>query len=374
MTNKLYTLSFGLVTMAFSVFSYGESALRVACYDDNEGAKIYVNNKLRGNCPIDIFVPGGEIQLKAVKPVDRDHSRFFETSFYLPDDSAKSIEVLLSAPQITQAGAERRENERLARIRNEASEALTQARAGDTSAMEKMATYYTSGHGVAVDHKKAAYWKDKRKEALNERHAKKLLSLATNNDPASIEELAELYRNGIGVKRDISEAEKWEQKLVYAVRNLAEQGDIIAMRKLASLYEQGKGTEQNNTMAEEWLTKAQLAEKAEQERLAKIEKDNETRQEIEDISYMSATDAIMSDDGLMDSENPLEISSTLVISSLAIITDIVIAPFKMSTYIKLQQDLSARPAEWNNPDSMVAKAYRQQQQKAQDSTVVASAN
>ena len=74
---------------------HADSALRIACDGPNEGATVYINGKYKGECPTDLFLSPGDKKLRVVKKVGNEYEKIFEKNFYLVDDSAKKIEVLL---------------------------------------------------------------------------------------------------------------------------------------------------------------------------------------------------------------------------------------------------------------------------------------
>lgn len=345
----------GCIPLFFSSLSYGESALRVACYDDNEGAKVFINDQLRGNCPIDLFVPGGDIKLKAVKNVDRDRARFFETSFYLPDDSAKSIEVLLSGPQITKAGEERQRNERLAKEKSRAQETLTRARDGDLEAMYQMVSYYREGYGVAKDSAKSIYWSNKYTETKQQIRAKTLLAEAENGNLSSMEELVSVYKEGKGVAKDLEAAKRWADSVIEAWEAKAQSGDIEAMQKLSEIYQDGHLVEKNLALAEDWSGKASKLESE----IAEYERQQNVQERLDDIEFFHMS--IESTKNLI--EEPYMVFTWSVVTPTALVFDLTSMPVSSTELYQLKQELGARPAQWDNPDSMVAKAYALKKQK-----------
>ena len=78
---------------------------------------------------------------------------------------------------------------------------------------------------------------------------KRLESLAKRGDLVSQIELANAYRNGIGVTQDYKTAVKW-YKLA------AEQGNPLALYNLGRLYYLGKGVPENLVYAHMWAQQA----------------------------------------------------------------------------------------------------------------------
>lgn len=81
------------------------SMLRITCEGDNAGAAVYINGKLKGECPLDMKVPVGKIKLRATKPSDEDHeARVFEQEIYMGEGVAKKVELRLGEGELTAAG------------------------------------------------------------------------------------------------------------------------------------------------------------------------------------------------------------------------------------------------------------------------------
>ena len=78
---------------------------------------------------------------------------------------------------------------------------------------------------------------------------KALLEAANNNDPGAQVKLAEMYRKGRGVERDLFAALEWYQKA-------AAEGDADAQFHLGDMYKEGLGVEKNNALAIKWFRKA----------------------------------------------------------------------------------------------------------------------
>lgn len=155
------------------------SLLRVACEGPDARAEVTVNGVFKGECPLDIQVDPGAIQLRVVKRIDADRERVHADDFRIGDGVVKKIDVALSAPRLN-VDAQRRENERLARERAEArqreqarelaraaQEQLDRERveaerrlveAGDADAMLALADRYATGSGVAKNDAQAKSW------------------------------------------------------------------------------------------------------------------------------------------------------------------------------------------------------------------------
>jgi hypothetical protein len=132
--------------------------IRVACDGDNARAEIFVNDKSKGDCPVDIQAQEGVQVLRAVKPVDQKTERVFEETFRLAAGTAKRIEVQLSKPVLTRAALA--EQARFREVERKDFEALlAKAKAGDMHAQFDLARIYDKGN-LAVEPKstQALYW------------------------------------------------------------------------------------------------------------------------------------------------------------------------------------------------------------------------
>jgi TPR repeat protein len=78
---------------------------------------------------------------------------------------------------------------------------------------------------------------------------KALIEAANNNELDAQVTLAEMYRKGRGVERDLITAAQWYEKA-------ASEGDAEAQFNLGDMYKQGVGVEKNNALAIKWLRKA----------------------------------------------------------------------------------------------------------------------
>ena len=147
-----------LVVPATSRAQGNTGLIRVACDGDNARAEIFVNDKSKGDCPVDIQAQEGVQVLRAVKPVDQKTERVFEETFRLAAGTAKRIEVQLSKPVLTRAALA--EQARLREVERKDFEALlAKAKAGDMYAQFDLARIYDKGN-LAVEPKstQALYW------------------------------------------------------------------------------------------------------------------------------------------------------------------------------------------------------------------------
>src|SRR5450830_238441 len=70
--------------------------LRVTCDDDDVGAEVFINNKFKGECPLDIKIAEGSYKLRVVKTVDAPYERVFEQDIRMGDGVAKKVEAVLT--------------------------------------------------------------------------------------------------------------------------------------------------------------------------------------------------------------------------------------------------------------------------------------
>lgn len=66
--------------------------MRVACDEGAMGAEVSVNGKFKGECPVDVQVPAGNIVISATKLVN-GRKQVFEQKLRLGDDVTKRLEV-----------------------------------------------------------------------------------------------------------------------------------------------------------------------------------------------------------------------------------------------------------------------------------------
>ncbi|MDQ3018868.1 MAG: PEGA domain-containing protein, partial [bacterium] len=88
------------------------SLLSVTCKIDDMDAEVFVDDQLKGVCPLDVQVPEGKLKLRVQKKVDAFNDRTFEQEFRLGDGAIKKVEVQLGLAQLNAAG-KRREPEQV---------------------------------------------------------------------------------------------------------------------------------------------------------------------------------------------------------------------------------------------------------------------
>ena len=76
-----------------------DAYLRLRCDGDSEGADVHINGKLKGQCPIDIAVPEGQINLQVRKDIGKGQYRLYQKTLFLSAGAMKRETVVLS-PEI----------------------------------------------------------------------------------------------------------------------------------------------------------------------------------------------------------------------------------------------------------------------------------
>lgn len=145
---------------------------------------------------------------------------------------------------------------------------LAKANGGDAAAQVSVGEQYAKAGGTASDPddarddwKKAADWYRK---------------AADQGNVAGEIHLAESYRDGRGVARDMTQAAAWYRKA-------ADQGDVGAQGTLAMLYTMGQGVPQSDVDAYFWFDLAASAPSAGQQRYAANRQNVGTRITAEDL-------------------------------------------------------------------------------------------
>jgi len=83
------------------------SALRVACDGDDVGT-VSINGAFKGECPLDLQVSAGKVQLTVLKTVDTSHVWTFEQDIRMGDGVINKVAVIQQV-QLTAKGKDKRE-------------------------------------------------------------------------------------------------------------------------------------------------------------------------------------------------------------------------------------------------------------------------
>ena len=228
-TNR--SLLFVIALLISTAANAAGSMLRVTCEGNGEGAEVYINGELKGECPIDLQVPKGTVKLSARKKYDHGEYRFYQ-EFLLGDGAAKRVEVwALPVATVDLMKA-------------------NQAEAGDAVAMSVIhKLYYTYGlYSKNVDAARKNY-----EQAL--RWGLKAVD-AGNKSPDLMFQLGDIYLHGLGTDVNTERADQWYKRGLELGEAAAEKGDTDAMKALASAYVYGQGVSVDKSEAARWLNKA----------------------------------------------------------------------------------------------------------------------
>jgi len=353
-------------TLAFTPLVSAESIARFYCDDDAQGADIYVNGKLTGQCPDDVFLQPGTTRIRVVKPADASHERVYEKTMQVADDDILRIQVSLSQPRLTAAAIAKQEREQ----RQKTQEYLNKARAGDVDAMGNVVVAYERGDGVAKNPAKAQYWRE-RIQKIEQEQAKQArldemqnnLKLAQDGDYDAQMKVAFAYESGDPVARDADKAQYWYSKAFASIKDQAEKTDASAdeMRTLSNFYDKGLGVTADPELSTQWASKAQARQVEEDKAAAQARKQakiDAINMEYKYVNYFFMTRS-MTPSFTTSKDNPIELS---VISSLVpgfLIFDLIMAPTMVASHVSelgMAEMESASISGWENPDSMVAQS------------------
>jgi hypothetical protein len=121
------------------------AALRVGCEDADAGAEVYINDKFKGECPVDVMLPEGSYKVRVIKKTDSTHERSFEQDLRLAESTAKKIQVVLGSSHLNAEGrrlSEKATRERRTEMENALRELIRAAKTGDATASESLSKRY----------------------------------------------------------------------------------------------------------------------------------------------------------------------------------------------------------------------------------------
>lgn len=109
----LFAATLALVCATPLAFAQGKSSmLRVACNGPSLGAEIRINGTFKGECPLDVEVQAGTLEVSALKRLDANREQRFTQTFGIGEGVVKRLDVQLGPPELNEAGrraeAERR--------------------------------------------------------------------------------------------------------------------------------------------------------------------------------------------------------------------------------------------------------------------------
>lgn len=144
----------GICLLMISLSAYaGDSMVRVSCEGDSLGAEVSINGKFKGECPLDIQIPAGMLNITASKVVSPGKIRSFQQQIRLGDDVVKRIDIVLGPVEWTPEG-KRMEEERL----RKETLALEQKKAEEERQIAAMYTILGDGSEV-LDRETNLIWK-----------------------------------------------------------------------------------------------------------------------------------------------------------------------------------------------------------------------
>lgn len=86
-----------LVPLSHAQTPAPSSVLRIACDGDALDADVHINGVFKGQCPVDVAVPEGSLQLRVTKAVGTLQERSFEQTLRMAAGTAKRIDVVMVA-------------------------------------------------------------------------------------------------------------------------------------------------------------------------------------------------------------------------------------------------------------------------------------
>lgn len=110
--NKM--LAVGMALLGASEVMAADAYLRLRCDGTSEGAEVRINGQLKGQCPISIAVPEGNIRLSVRKDLGRGQYQLYEKDLFLAAGAMKRENVVLDDKILFTPEGRKLENERLA--------------------------------------------------------------------------------------------------------------------------------------------------------------------------------------------------------------------------------------------------------------------
>lgn len=233
----------GSKTKAAKQASAERSAIRVLCEGKNADAVVSVNGALKGECPLDLEVAPGAIQVRAVKKRDEFYESVFEQNFTLGSGVAKRIEVVFNQRPQFRADAMARVDKEVdasqsaleLKRRGELPSLEASAANGDAAAMTRLGLFYKNGLAGPVDRKKSVDWYKKG---------------AAAGDADAMYEYALLLEQGKRVDKNMAMAIELYQKS-------AASGQPAALNRMGRFLERGSdGFQQDRKLAGAYYKKA----------------------------------------------------------------------------------------------------------------------
>mgnify|MGYP000880663982 CR=1 FL=1 len=115
---RMLNLLVGLLALSWFSAALGQDAyLRLRCDGDADNADVFINDKFKGQCPIDLSVAEGSIKLKVVKNLDQGHYRLFTKELFLSAGAMKRLDVELAGEILLTAYGRKQESQSLAALK-----------------------------------------------------------------------------------------------------------------------------------------------------------------------------------------------------------------------------------------------------------------
>lgn len=107
----------------------GPAVLRLQCDDDSVDAEVKIDGVDKGECPVDVKLPAGQIRIEARKSLPGDRERTYVHEMRLGEDTVKTLEIVLGPPTFTAVGQKREDERRAAEAVERDRQAAEKARA-----------------------------------------------------------------------------------------------------------------------------------------------------------------------------------------------------------------------------------------------------
>ncbi len=132
---RLQKLLVGLIALSWFGAALGADAyLRLRCEGDTEGSDVFINGTLKGQCPIDLALAEGQIDLKVVKRLDDLRYQLFTSQLFLSAGAMKRLDVVIEGEILFTPEGRKQEDQRLAALKAAADAQAAQMAAADERA------------------------------------------------------------------------------------------------------------------------------------------------------------------------------------------------------------------------------------------------
>ena len=251
---------------------------RIACDGSNKGAEVEVNGKFKGQCPLDLQVPEGVVNLKVRQVIDDLEERVYEEKMRIGDGVVKKVDVVLGPSQITVKGEQYLDKYWATKL----IEDEQMSNSGDPLAMMEMARHYRFGYHRTLQRseEKMVLWMRKAADCGHPEAMQSLsgyyaegkagfqkseeqsqiwrLRAAEAGDVSAMSELALGYSIGdrFDLKVDIAQKDLWVRKGFEALLKGANAGDPSHMKEVGIRYRQAYGVAFDLDEGNKWLKKS----------------------------------------------------------------------------------------------------------------------